>query len=77
MKAVVLFASLGTSLRGADPTKTPLYLDPAQTADKRAQDLLPRLTLEEKAMALNHKGTTIERFGIKCDRWNQCLHGVC
>jgi beta-glucosidase len=77
MMAAVLFVALGTALRGADPTKTPLYLDHAQTADKRAEDLLSRLTLEEKAMALNHKGTTIERFGIKCDRWNQCLHGVC
>ncbi len=28
-------------------------------------------------MLLNHKGTTVERFGIKCDGWNQCLHGVC
>src|ERR1019366_8663271 len=74
--AVTLLASLGNTIQAAEPTEKPLYLDPAQPAEKRAQDLISRLTLEEKAMLLNHKGTTVERFGIKCDRWNQCLHGV-
>ena len=73
---LVLLASLGGSLRAAEPTANPLYLDPAQPAEKRAQDLVSRLTLEEKAMLLNHKGSTVKRFGLKCDRWNQCLHGV-
>jgi beta-glucosidase len=60
-----------------EPAQPALYLDSAQPADQRAQDLVSRLTLEEKAMLLNHKGGTVARFGIKCDRWNQCLHGVC
>jgi beta-glucosidase len=74
--AVILLVSLGSSIPAAEPPEKPLYLDPAQPAEKRAQDLISRLTLEEKAMLLNHKGSTVERFGIKCDRWNQCLHGV-
>jgi len=74
--AVALLASLGSTIPAAEPPGNPLYLDPAQPAEKRAQDLVSRLTLEEKAMLLNHKGSTVERFGIKCDRWNQCLHGV-
>ncbi len=45
--------------------------------EKRVNDLISRLTLEEKAMLLNHRGTTVERFGIRSDQWNQCLHGVC
>lgn len=53
-----------------------LYQDEKQPFDARAHDLLSRLTLEEKAMLLNHKGSTVERFGILQDRWNQCLHGV-
>ena len=73
--AAALLASLGNTIPAAEPA--PLYLDPAQPAEKRAQDLISRLTLEEKARLLNHKGTTVERFGILCDRWNQCLHGVC
>jgi beta-glucosidase len=75
--AAALLALLGTNLPAAEPAEKPLYLDPAQPAEKRAQDLISRLTLEEKAMLLNHRGSTVERFGIKCDRWNQCLHGVC
>ena len=27
-------------------------------------------------MVLNHKGATVERFGIRSDQWNQCLNGV-
>ena len=75
--AVALLASLGNTIPAAESLANPLYLDPAQPSEKRAQDLISRLTLEEKAMLLNHKGSTVERFGIKCDRWNQCLHGVC
>lgn len=44
--------------------------------EQRVQDLLGRLTLEEKAVVLDHRGPTIERFGIVEDNWNQCLHGV-
>ncbi len=53
------------------------YLDPSQPVEKRVQDLISRLTLEEKAILLNHRGPEIERFSIKSDNWNQCLHGVC
>ncbi|MBI5388416.1 MAG: glycoside hydrolase family 3 C-terminal domain-containing protein [Verrucomicrobia bacterium] len=54
----------------------PLFRDPAQPVEKRVADLISRLTLEEKATLLNHRGPTVERFGIRSDQWNQCLHGV-
>jgi len=53
-----------------------LYLDPSQPIERRVRDLIARLTLEEKAVLLNHRGPDIERLGIKSDKWNQCLHGV-
>jgi beta-glucosidase len=53
-----------------------LFRDPDQPLDKRVQDLIGRLTLEEKAMLLNHKGTDVARFNIRADQWNQALHGV-
>ncbi len=53
-----------------------LFRDPDQALEKRVQDLIGRLTLEEKAAILNHKGTDVGRFGIRADQWNQCLHGV-
>ena len=54
----------------------PLYLNPDAPLDARVQDLIGRLTLEEKGILLNHHGPTIARLGIISDNWNQCLHGV-
>ena len=60
----------------ADTNSPALYLDVNQPVDKRVADLISRLTLEEKAMLLNHVGPTVERFNIRADQWNQCLDGV-
>ena len=54
----------------------PLYLDPSQPVEKRVNDLISRLSLEEKAILLNHRGPFIERLNIRSDGWNQSLHGV-
>jgi beta-glucosidase len=54
----------------------PLYLDTRASVDARVADLVSRMTLEEKAIALDHDGPTLERFGLRSDKWNQCLHGV-
>jgi beta-glucosidase len=61
---------------GASTASSPLYLDPAQPVERRVDDLIARLTLEEKATLLNHNGPDVARFGIRADKWNQCLHGV-
>ncbi len=55
----------------------PLYLDPSLSVVKRTGDLISRLTLEEKAILLDHDGPAVARLGIRSDKWNQCLHGVC
>jgi beta-glucosidase len=68
-----LSAARAADSRGA----TPLYLDTSHSFNARTLDLISRLTLEEKAMLLNHKGSIVQRFGILPDHWNQCLHGVC
>ena len=63
----------------ADPTPAapaPLYLNPDAPLDARVQDLVGRLTVEEKATLLDHNGPTVDRFNIRSDNWNQCLHGV-
>src|SRR6266568_242707 len=54
----------------------PLYLDTSAPFDLRVADLVSRMTLEEKGIALNHNGPSLERFGLRSDKWNQCLHGV-
>ncbi len=66
---------LGQMLGAAEPAP---YLDPAQPLDSRVADLISRLTLEQKAALLNHKGTTVTVGDrpIRADQWNQCLNGV-
>jgi beta-glucosidase len=71
----LLAVTVAVSWARADSEKA-LYLDPNQAVETRVTDLISRLTLEEKAILLNHRGPDIERFGIKSDKWNQCLHGV-
>lgn len=78
MKALIVLAFCviaGASL-SAQETNAPLYLDVNQPVDVRVADLISRLTLEEKAILLNHQGPTIDRFHIRADQWNQCLNGV-
>ena len=81
MRPVPLLLSLtllvAPLLRAADPAPA-LYLDPARPVEQRVADLISRLTLEQKATLLNHKGTTVTVDGhpILSDQWNQCLNGV-
>jgi beta-glucosidase len=62
-------------IQAADPAP---YLDSAQPLDTRVADLVSRLTLEQKAALLNHKGptVTVNDRPIRADQWNQCLNGV-
>ena len=53
------------------------YQNPALTADERADDLLGRLTLEEKAQLMRNGSKGIPRLGIPAwDWWSEALHGV-
>lgn len=48
-----------------------------KTARKRAQELVGRMTLEEKASQLRYDAPAIERLGIPAyNWWNEALHGV-
>ena len=55
----------------------PDYLNPRLPIDKRVDDLVRRLTLEEKISQMMNKSVAIERLGIPAyDWWNEALHGV-
>src|SRR5580704_16222815 len=66
--------SLGQASKGNDP---PLYLDPSQPIDARVNDLLSRMTLEEKASQLVNQSRAIPRLQVPEYDWrSEALHGV-
>ena len=57
--------------------ETPVYLDSTQPIEKRVQDLVSRMTLEEKASMMRNTTPGVPRLAIpKYDWWNEALHGV-
>ena len=55
----------------------PVYLDPSQPMDRRVDDLIQRLTSEEKTSLLSTTAPAIERLKIPAmNGWNQSLHGI-
>src|SRR3984885_15939136 len=55
----------------------PVYLDPSQPMDKRVDDLLQRVTLDEKTSLLSTTAPAIERLKVPAmNGWNQSLHGI-
>jgi len=58
-------------------TQTPVYQNPAAPIDKRVDDLVSRMTLEEKISQLMNDSAPIDRLGVPpYNWWNECLHGV-
>ena len=56
---------------------SPLYLDPSRPIAERVQDLLGRLTLEEKISQMLHECPPIPRLGMAgYNYWSEGLHGV-
>lgn len=53
------------------------YQNPSLSPEQRADDLLPRLTLEEKASLMMNASPAIERLGIpQFEWWSEALHGI-
>ncbi|MEJ5352498.1 MAG: xylan 1,4-beta-xylosidase [Melioribacteraceae bacterium] len=53
------------------------YQNPALPFEKRAQDLITRLTLEEKVILMCDQSEAIPRLGIKkFNWWSEALHGL-
>jgi beta-glucosidase len=53
------------------------YLDVSLPFERRADDLISRMTLEEKISQMVYDAPAIERLGIpEYNWWNECLHGV-
>jgi beta-glucosidase len=63
--------------QGNAPAPDAPYLDPALPIDLRVDDLVSRLTLEEKASQLVNQARAIPRLQVPAyDYWSEALHGV-
>ncbi len=62
----------------AQTAESPAYLDPSKPVDVRVNDLVGRMTLEEKASQLVNQARAIPRLQAvpAYDWWSEALHGV-
>ena len=77
--AAVVGCALGRPVRAQKGAKeaAPAYSDPSLATDKRVDDLVSRMTLEEKVLQMQHTAPAIPRLGIPSyDWWSEALHGI-
>ncbi len=71
---ICLFNSSGTI---GGQTSSPPYKDPSLPIEKRVDDLISRMTLEEKVSQMMNAAPAIPRLDVPAyDWWNESLHGV-
>jgi beta-glucosidase len=58
-------------------TEQKAYLDTKRSVEERVNDLVSRMTLEEKIQQMGNQAPAIERLGIaEYNWWSEALHGV-
>lgn len=76
MKKFFIPVLLAGAMLSACQQKLP-YQDASLSPEKRAADLVQRLTLEEKVSLMQNNSSAVPRLGIKpYEWWNEALHGV-
>ena len=74
--ALSVLAAAALTLTG-QPADHPPYQNPDLPADKRAADLVSRMTLEEKVAQMQNNAPAIPKLGVPVyGWWNEALHGV-
>jgi beta-glucosidase len=78
MRLVALVvAVVGIGCGASAQEAKPAYLDPSLPVEQRAEDLVRRMTLEEKASQLVNQARAIPRLKVPAyDWWSEALHGV-
>ena len=73
VQALILFVICRISAQAVDFP----FQNPKLSIDQRVNDLVSRLTLEEKIGQLMYSAPAVERLGVPAyNWWNECLHGV-
>lgn len=76
MKKKLLFSMAMVATLNIQAQQLP-YQNTSLPIEQRAEDLLGRLTLEEKTRLMMHGSAAIERLGVPhFEWWNEALHGV-
>jgi beta-glucosidase len=74
LAALVLLTIVGCSFKEEE---VPVYLNPDLSVDHRVNDLISRMSLDEKVSQALHGSAAIERLGVpEYNWWNEALHGV-
>jgi len=74
--SIALSISLCTVIAVAQQ-KSPVYKNQDLPVDKRVEDLLKQLTVQEKISLIGFQSRPVERLGIPAyNWWNEALHGV-
>ena len=75
--AVALVGLIVSGLPLTNAQTQPSYKNPNLPIDVRVNDLVSRMTLEEKVLQMQNGAPAIERLGVPAyDWWNEALHGV-
>jgi beta-glucosidase len=73
---IVFLWLIGAMSFGQQPGTAP-YLNPDLAPEKRAADIVSRMTLEEKVLQMQSTAPAISRLGVPAyNWWNEALHGV-
>jgi beta-glucosidase len=75
--ALLLASALLSSAAPAQTAKPAPYLDPSLPTQQRVDDLVSRMTLDEKVAQLINTTPAIPRLGVPAyDYWSEGLHGI-
>jgi beta-glucosidase len=73
---IALLWLTGSASFGQQPGNAP-YLDPNLPPERRAADLVSRMTLEEKVLQMQSTAPAVPRLAVPAyNWWNEALHGV-
>jgi beta-glucosidase len=62
---------------GGDSPQSFPFQNPSLPIEERVDDLVSRLTIEEKVSQMQNRASAVPRLGIpEYNWWNECLHGV-
>jgi beta-glucosidase len=80
VKTATVVIALSLLSRAAFPGQAAgdaLYLDPDESPERRAADIVSRMTLDEKVLQMQSTAPAIPRLGVSAyNWWNEALHGV-